>query len=94
MTGGMEYPERFRRLAGGVTPNPAGRVSAGSETDLGQTVLKAEIESREPKPSVPVEEDVCPARVDWGEEERRNVAAFFTLLDQWDRDLNKKRQVA
>ena len=32
--------------------------------------------------------------VPWGEEERRNVAAFFTLLDQWDRELDQKRQVA
>jgi len=30
----------------------------------------------------------------WGEEECRNVVAFFTLLDQWDRDLNAKKQVA
>jgi hypothetical protein len=30
----------------------------------------------------------------WGEEECRNVAAFFTLLDRWDRDLNAKKQVA
>jgi hypothetical protein len=30
----------------------------------------------------------------WGEEECSNVVAFFTLLDQWDRDLNAKKQVA
>jgi hypothetical protein len=94
MTGGMEYAGRFRRLPGGVTPNPTVRVSTEAEADLGQTVLKAGVESREPKPSVPVEESACPGRADWGEEERRNVAAFYTLLDQWDRDVNKMREVA
>jgi hypothetical protein len=94
MTGGMEYPGRFRRLPGGIAPTPAIRVPTDEQADQLQTVLKTEIESREPEPGVPVEEDVCPARADWGEEERRNVAALFTLLDQWDRDLNKKRQVA
>ena len=94
MTAGMEYPGRFRRLPGGIAPTPAVRASTEAETDLGQTVLKTEIESREPEPSVPVEESDRSARADWGEEERRNVAAFFTLLDQWDRDLNKQRQVA
>jgi hypothetical protein len=94
MTGGTEYAGPFRRLPGGVTPNPTVRVSTEAETDLGKTVLKTGVESREPKSSVPVEESVRPARADWGEEERRNVAAFYTLLDQWDREVNKKRQVA
>ncbi len=94
MTGGVENPGRFRNFPGGVASSPAGRASTEVETVLGQTVLKTAIESREPKPSVPVEEGGCPARTEWGEEERRNVAAFFTLLDQWDRDLNKMRQVA
>lgn len=31
---------------------------------------------------------------DWSEEERRNISAFFTLLDQWDRTMNPNRQVA
>jgi hypothetical protein len=69
-------------------------VFPGGLIDPLQTVRKAEIESREPGSSVPVEESDRAARVDWGEEERRTVATFFTLLDQWDRDLNKKRQVA
>ncbi len=30
----------------------------------------------------------------WSEEERRNVVTFFTLLDQWDRQLRKNEGVA
>lgn len=35
-----------------------------------------------------------PTSAVWSEEECRNVAAFFMLLDQWDRNLNEKVQVA
>jgi hypothetical protein len=32
--------------------------------------------------------------VQWSEEERRNVVTFFTLLDQWDRQLGEKKGAA
>ena len=70
------------------------RLLTGGLTDSLQTVRKTEIRFREPGSNVPVEEGVRAARADWGEEERGNVVAFFTLLDQWDRELNKERKVA
>ena len=70
------------------------RLFMGGITDSLQTVRKTEIRFREPGSNVPVEESVRAARADWGEEERGNVVTFFTLLDQWDRELNQKRQVA
>jgi hypothetical protein len=70
------------------------RLLAGGLSDSLQTIQKTEIGSREPESSVPVEESVRAARSDWSEEERGNVVTFFTLLDQWDRNLNKKWQVA
>ena len=30
----------------------------------------------------------------WNEEDRRRIAAFFRLLDEWDREESKMRQVA
>ena len=59
-----------------------------------ETVLKPSVESKEPEMRDAVEETGCVRSDAWSEEERRNVAAFFTLLDQWDRELNKQRQVA
>lgn len=34
------------------------------------------------------------APVGWSEEERGHVVAFFTLLDQWDRQLREKKGAA
>ncbi len=36
----------------------------------------------------------APAPVAWSEEERGHVVAFFTLLDQWDRQLREKKGAA
>jgi hypothetical protein len=58
------------------------------------TILKSSVESQEPEMREPVEGTGAVRTVAWSEEERRNVAAFYTLLDQWDRELNKQRQVA
>ena len=57
------------------------------------------MECHEPPKLISVIEDVgqqpvAPTLVEWSEEERSNVVTFFTLLDQWDRVLNKERQVA
>jgi len=90
MTGGTEYPGRFRRLPGGLAPTPAIRVPTDEQSDLLQTVRKTEIESQE----VTVEESVRADRADWDEEERGNVVTFFSLLDQWDHELNNDRKVA
>jgi hypothetical protein len=38
--------------------------------------------------------NVAPTPVEWGEEERRNVVTFFTLLDQWDRQVNERKGAA
>jgi hypothetical protein len=55
---------------------------------------KAKLSSNEPSKFELVEENTGDVRSDWGEEERRNVAAFFTLLDQWDRTTREEREVA
>ena len=54
------------------------------------------MECHEPqKPdAVKVSESTSPPSVQWSEEERRNVVTFFTLLDQWDRQLPEKKEVA
>jgi len=52
------------------------------------------MESYEPPKLISVIEDVAPTPVEWSEEERRNVVAFFTLLDLWDRQLSEKKGAA
>ena len=59
-----------------------------------ETILKPPVKSQEPEMRDAVKETGCVRSDAWSEEERHNVAAFFTLLDQWDRELNKQRQVA
>ena len=39
-------------------------------------------------------DQTSPTMVPWSEEERRNVVTFFTLLDQWDRQLSEKKGAA
>ena len=57
------------------------------------------METREPAKPDGVEEVAAPSKREtataaWSEEERRNAVAFFTLLDQWDRELRKVKGVA
>lgn len=40
------------------------------------------------------EEGDHPGPVEWSEEARRNVASFFWLLDQWDRQSSRRREAA
>jgi len=59
-----------------------------------QTFSIVEKETREPGSSDRVQvEDGVPATA-WSEEERHRIAAFFRLVDQWDRELSKARQAA
>jgi hypothetical protein len=57
------------------------------------------MESHEPLKLISVIDNVerhavAPTPVEWSEEERRNVVVFFTLLDQWDRQLSEKKGAA
>ena len=54
------------------------------------------MESHEPPRPDPVKVSAGThqALVEWSEEERRNVVTFFTLLDQWDRQLSEKKGAA
>lgn len=60
------------------------------------------METREPLKPDGVEEDAgakqrttaASAPVGWSEEERGHVVAFFTLLDQWDRQFREKKGAA
>jgi hypothetical protein len=58
------------------------------------TILKSSIESQEPAKSDAVEETGCVPSGAWSEEARRNISGFFRLLDQWDRQMSRKREVA
>lgn len=49
---------------------------------------------REPSLADSCQEDAVVAMQPWSEEARRNVAAFFRLLDTWDRGRSAKREVA
>ena len=62
--------------------------------DLLQTILEPAVQSRDPESVVAAQVTRNSASAAWTEEERRNVAALFTLLDQWDRELNRKREAA
>ena len=56
-----------------------------------KTVPASAIQSEEPVPEAQSEAEG--PRI-WGEEERRNVAAFFRLLDHWDRRSSRRREAA
>lgn len=59
-----------------------------------QEVVGDNADSCEPSALASVEAAAKMVASDWSEEERRNISAFFTLLDQWDRTLNRNIQVA
>jgi hypothetical protein len=40
------------------------------------------------------QENASQAPVQWSEEERSNVVAFFTLLDKWDRQFGESKGAA
>ena len=42
----------------------------------------------------PERSSATPTTAAWSEEERGHVAVFFTLLDQWDRELRRMKGAA
>lgn len=42
----------------------------------------------------PADREEGPEPLEWSEEARRNVASFFWLLDQWDRQSTRRREAA
>lgn len=59
-----------------------------------EEVLKAQLDLRGPLVSDSVREDATILAPSWSEEARRDIACFFRMLDDWDRQLQKTREAA